>query len=388
MSQEKRLFIQQALLNRKESNQFRSLRDVVPLDGAMVSVEGKEMINFCSNDYLGLSRHTLLKERALQYIDLYGNGATASRLVCGNFTCFGDVEKKLAGLKGSEAALVLNSGFQANVSYLPALADRKSLIVADKLSHNSLIQGALLAKCKLIRFRHNDMSHLEQILSVNSKKDFSRIFIVTESVFSMDGDCCDLDVLENLAERYNAFLVIDEAHATGVFGDNGMGMACNRDVDLVMGTFGKACGSFGAYLASSKDIYDYLINYCSGVIYSTALPPSVIGSIDAALDLVPTMADKRRGLLAMSRYLRDSLNDLGFDTGLSSSQIIPIIIGSEEESVRLSTWLADNRIMASAIRPPTVERGKARIRLALSALHKKEQIDTLIDVLRKWRKKN
>lgn len=381
-------FIQQGLAARRASNQLRELQEVTPLAGAMVMAKGRKMINFCSNDYLGLAQHPLLTQRSIEYMKRFGNGATASRLVCGNFSCFVEIEEKLARLKGREAGLILNSGFQANVSYLAALADRHSLIIVDRLSHNSLVQGSLLARCQLLRFRHNDMQHLSEILADVSKKEFSRIFIVTESVFSMDGDCCDLETVESLARKYGAFLIVDEAHATGVFGENGMGRCCHRDVDLVMGTFGKACGSFGAYLASSEAVRQFLLNYCSGLIYSTALPPSVMGAIDAALDLVPGMDKERRELLALADFLRNSLAELGFDTGASSSQIIPLIVGSEEETILTSQWLADHGILASAIRPPTVENGRSRIRLALSVLHRKEHIEELLFVLGKWREKN
>ncbi len=343
------------------------------------------MYNFCSNDYLGLSRHPLLQERALQFVEKYGNGATASRLVCGNLSCYAEVEEKLAALKGSETALIFNSGFQANVSLLPALTDRHSLIIADKLCHNSLVQGSLLSRGTFLRYRHNDLENLTELLRKNSTKKYSRIFIVTESVFSMDGDLSDIVALKGLAEKYNAILLIDEAHATGVFGENGMGLTCGMDVDLVMGTFGKACGSFGAYITCSKDIADYLINYCSGLIYSTALPPSVLGAVDASLDLIPGMMPERQYLAEISAYLRDALNNLGFNTGQSNSQIIPVIIGSEKETIQLSEWLAEHSILASAIRPPTVDKGKARIRLTLSALHTKKHIDHLIHVLQKWR---
>jgi 8-amino-7-oxononanoate synthase len=382
---QKTLFIDQELLHRKERGQFRKLQTINPLETPFVLLNGQKMLNFSSNDYLGLARHPLLKERAIEYMELYGNGSTASRLVCGNFPCFDDLENKIALLKGSEASLLLNSGFQANSSFLPALADRNSLIVADRLSHNSLIQGSLLSRSKLVRFQHNDMAHLEKILADNSKNKFNRTFIVTESVFSMDGDRCDLDAVEFLAEKYQAFLVVDEAHATGVFGENGMGLACSRNFDLVMGTFGKACGSFGAYLACSQDIRDFMINCCAGLVYSTALPPSVIGSIDAALQLIPHMDAERAQLLSKADYLRDSLNELDFDTGDSSTQIIPIIVGSEEDTMRLAKWLVDHHILASAIRPPTVEAGRSRIRLALSVSHEQEHLDKLIDLLRKWR---
>jgi len=381
-------FIQEALHERAKDGQLRELRAITNLSGVMVETGGKRMINFSSNDYLGLARHPMLIERSARYLKEFGCGSTASRLVCGNLAIFDDLENELALLKGKEAALLLNSGYQANITYLAALADRHSLIIADRLSHNSLIQGAVLAPCQLLRFRHNDISHLETILKTVAAKRYARTFIVTESVFSMDGDLADLDAISELAERYGVFLIVDEAHATGVFGDNGMGLCCGRSVDLVMGTFGKALGSFGAYIACDQELRQFLINYCAGLIYSTALPPAVLGAISAALELVPTMGKQRQHLMALAEYFRNSLRELGFDSGSSASQIVPLILGSESRTLEAAAWLAERGVLATAIRPPTVEKGRARIRFALSAQHSMEQIDELLDLLKKWREKN
>ena len=377
-------FIDAELNQRIERRQLRRLRNVLPLNGIEININGRTMLNFCSNDYLGLSMHPLLKERSIEFIHKYGSGATASRLICGNFDFYERVESKLAQLKQTEAALVLSSGFQANISVIPALADRKALILSDQLNHNSLIMGCRLARCKVAVYRHNDLSHLEQLLAKNSDKGFSKIFIVTESVFSMDGDMVAIGALVDLAEKFNTFLIVDDAHATGVFGHQGMGLTCEHDIDLVIGTFGKAGGSFGAYLTCSKKLQSYMINCCSGLIYTTALPPSVLGAIDAALDLIPAMDEQRQTLQANAAYLRGSLHEMGWQTGSSSTQIIPIMIGKEADALELSNWLEENGILISAIRPPTVPEGASRIRLSLSALHTRNHIDRVIDVLKKW----
>jgi len=388
MVESKNSFVKEALLERAKAGQLRELATITPLSGVMVEVDGRRMINFSSNDYLGLARHPLLQERATQYLHEFGCGSTASRLVCGNLAIFDDLEEKLAGLKHKEAALLLNSGYQANITFLAALADRNSLIIADRLCHNSLIQGAVLSRCQLLRFRHNDLYHLDSILQTAAKKGYSRTFIVTESVFSMDGDLADLDGVLELAENYGAFMIVDEAHATGVFGDNGMGLCGSRPVDLVMGTFGKALGSFGAYLSCDAKLRQFLINYCAGFIYSTALPPPVLGAIAAALELVPTMNRQRQHLMTMAEYLRNSLVELGFDPGNSGSQIVPLILGSESRTLKAAAWLAERGVLATAIRPPTVEKGRSRIRFALSAQHTMAQIDELLDLLKKWREEN
>jgi 8-amino-7-oxononanoate synthase len=384
-NRDKLSFIDAEFNRRIEHQQLRQLRNVTPLNGIEITINGRTMVSFCSNDYLGLSMHPLLQERSIEFIHKYGSGATASRLICGNYDFYEPVENKLSQLKQVEAVLVLSSGFQANISVIPALADRHSLILSDQLNHNSLIMGARLARCKVKVYHHNDMAHLEQLISENVTKDFSRIFIVTESVFSMDGDMADMNALVMLAEKFNAFLIVDDAHATGVFGHQGMGLTCGHDIDLVIGTFGKAGGSFGAYLACSKKLRTYMINCCSGLIYTTALPPSVIGAIDAALDLIPLMGPERKLLQENSEYLRQAFHKMGWQTGSSSSQIIPIMVGSEAEALALSRWLEENGILISAIRPPTVPEGASRIRLSLSSLHTRKHIDRVIDVLQKWR---
>ncbi len=381
MIQNKYDFIDETLAERRKTGQLRSLKGMIPLPGARVMVEGRVLDNFSSNDYLGLSMHPLLRERALEYLDRYGAGATASRLICGTMDCCLALESKLAALKGTETALIFNSGYQANISLLPALADRRSLILSDNLNHNSLIKGAMLSRCRVIPFRHNDPDHLKRLLEENRDKDYSRLIIVTESVFSMDGDCADLGAICELAEDFGAWSMVDEAHATGVMGRRGMGLACGGKVDLAMGTFGKAGGSFGAYAACSKKLRDYLINCCSGFIYTTALPPAVLGAIDAALDLIPGLDEERARLRFHGDRLRRALNEGGFNTGKSSTQIIPIILGDEARTVNLSGKLAENGILASAIRPPTVPQGVSRIRLSLSAAHTLDQLDRLTGVL-------
>ncbi len=378
-------FIDGELDRRIERRQLRRLRSMVPLNGVEININGRAMLNFCSNDYLGLSTHPLLQKRSIEFIHKYGAGATASRLICGNYEIFDHVEEKLAALKQVEAALVLASGFQANISVIPALADQDSLILSDSLNHNSLIQGCRLARCKVIVYRHNNVSHLQQLLEENAGRGFSRVFIVTESVFSMDGDKADMGTLVGLAEEFNAFLIVDEAHATGVFGHQGMGLTCGHNVDLVIGTFGKAGGSFGAYLACSGKIRDFMINCCSGLIYSTALPPSVIGAIDAALELIPEMDHERAIVKKNAADLRAELHDMGWQTGQSSTQIIPLIIGKASDALAVSSRLEENGILITAIRPPSVPEGESRVRISLSALHTRSHIDQLVDVLKNCR---
>jgi len=378
-------FIDAELSDRRKRHRLRRLRELYPSAGAEVVVDGKRLTNFCSNDYLGLSRHPLVKQRAADYIARYGAGSAASRLISGNIECFTGLEKRLARLKQSPAALLGSTGFQTNVSVLPALADRNTLVCSDQLNHNSLIQGIRLARCRVAVYRHNDMAHLEGLLKSHQGLGFSRILIVTESVFSMDGDRSDLDILEHLAEAYQSILVVDDAHATGIFGENGMGMTCGRDIDVAIGTFGKAAGSFGAYVSGARKVIDFMVNCSPGFIYSTALPPAVLGAIDAALELIPAMDGEREELMEKAEWVRRQLHQAGWETADSSTQIIPVIVGSDENALDLSRFLEANGILATAIRPPTVPEGRARIRLSLTALHTWAHLERLTASLNIWR---
>ena len=374
--------IEDELQRRKSQHQLRELRPITPLSAVEVISGDRVMVNFSSNDYLGLSKHPLLQERARAFMEQYGTGSTASRLISGSYGCFDQVEKKLAELTQTDSALIFNSGFQANVTVLPALADPDALILSDQLNHNSIIQGAILSRCKKILYPHNDLKQLTSLLDTHHR-DHSRIIIVTESLFSMDGDKSGIDALVELSKTYNALLMIDDAHATGVLGAGGMGLACGKDVDVVIGTFSKALGSFGAYVACSKQMREYLINCCSGFIYSTALAPPVIGAIDAALDLIPKMKKDRKELQENASFLRKNLHGRGFNTGDSTTHIIPVIVGDEGDTLALSKQLDEAGYLATAIRPPTVPEGQSRIRLTLSTAHTQEQIEGLINTFSK-----
>ncbi len=343
------------------------------------------LLNFSSNDYLGLARHPHLAERAAAYAHAYGAGATASRLVCGTLPIHTALETRIATHKGREAAMLLATGWQANAAVLGALlrfAGPETLLFADELNHSSLVHGARIAGIKPIRFRHNNIADLEQRL-IETAANSSQRFIVTESVFSMDGDRADIARLRALAERHNAFLYIDEAHATGVLGPNGMGLCAHEPgIDLVMGTFSKALGGFGAYIAGSRPLIDFLQNACAGFIYTTAPPPPVLGAIDAALDLVPHMHAERARLAGMATRVRAAFAEMGVNTAASSTQIIPAMMGSAETALRLAADLRAQGVLAVPIRPPTVPEGTSRIRFALSAAHSDADIDRLITAMR------
>ena len=352
-------------------------------------IKGKWLLNFCSNDYLGLSSNLFLSERAKEFASNWGVGATSSRLICGNFEIFDHIEQKIAIAKKTESALILNSGFQANTTIISSLLDKKilhaePLVFSDRLNHSSIHEGCILAGIKQIRYKHLDLVHLENLLKKyeNTKRPK---FIITESIFSMDGDCVDLEALIYLKEKYNAFLYLDEAHSTGVLGKNGFGLSSDfpEKIDITIGTFGKALGSFGAYVACSKILRTFLINKCKGFIYSTPLPPMILGSIDAAIDIIPKMKTEREHLYKISNKFRNGLKDMGFNTGESTTQIIPLIIGDEKHTLEISKYLEKNGILALAIRYPTVPKGMSRIRFSLNAKHTDEEIEKALSVLKK-----
>jgi 8-amino-7-oxononanoate synthase len=366
-------------------NRRRALRDVVRLPGSRIKIgAGPVLLDFCSNDYLGLSFRPELISKVCEFANAHGAGAGASRLVAGNLAAFSAIEAKLAAGKGSEAALVFVSGVQANLTLLPALLDAKilgaePLVYADRLNHASLIQGCIAAGVRQIRFMHNDFAHLQDLLERD--KDLARPrFIVTESVFSMDGDCADIGQLSVLAEKYGAFLYIDEAHATGVLGANGFGLAHGIN-GLVMGTFSKGLGGFGAYAACSAALREFLVNRCGGVIYATALPPAVLGAMEAAIELIPSLTAARAHGQALAAELRRRLQAAGFDTGRSTTQIVPLILGDEARALALSAALEAAGFFAPAIRPPTVPPGTSRIRFTVSAAHGPENVAALADAV-------
>ena len=373
-------FVDRALAERTETQRLRSLQPITPDDAVQVIKQGRRLLNFSSNDYLGLSKHPALIQASQDYTARYGTGATASRLVTGTYEIHQQLEEKLAIACGREAALLFNSGFQANFSILASLLDQGSLVLCDRLVHNSLLQGALASRARLIRYPHSDLNRLEAILQKANQQSYDRVVIVTETVFSMDGDRSDVDALVGLAQRYNAILYLDDAHAIGVLGKDGMGLAAYRpEVDLVVGTFGKAFGAFGAFVACSAKLRSYLINCCPGFIYTTALPPAVIGAIDAALTLMPTLEADRLHLADLSDKLRSR-----FKASASNSQIVPLLLGDEAKTLQLSQWLEACGILAVTIRPPTVAIGTSRIRFALSSQHQPAHLDRLMDAIEQW----
>lgn len=373
--------MQQELQLLKEHSNLRRLPDIVH-DGRDVIVGGQRMLNLSSNDYLGLASDRRLREEFLSTLtpDTFMPSSSSSRLLTGNFTVYEELEAELVQLFGTEAALVFNSGYHANTGILPAVSDNRTLILADKLVHASLIDGIRLSAAKCIRYRHNDMLQLSRLLEENHT-EYRQIIIVTESIFSMDGDRADLPGLVQLKHKYdNVLLYVDEAHAFGVRGKQGLGCAeeadCIGDIDFLVGTFGKAAASTGAYIVCTRVIREYLVNRMRTLIFTTALPPVNIAWTVFILRKLVDMQDRREHLARISRTLREALQERGYACP-SVSHIVPMIVGPSTDTVLRAEALQRHGFYALPVRPPTVPEGTSRIRFSLTAAIKEEEIKVM-----------
>jgi 8-amino-7-oxononanoate synthase len=371
-------------LEGREARQTR--RQLAPLDGrapGRVTLDGRDCVDFSSNDYLGLSAHPAVVAAAREALARYGVGAGASRLMSGDLALHHELEEAVAEFKGTEAALVFTSGYQANTAVIPALVDRHDAVFADGLSHASLLDGVLLSRAKLIRFRHNDPGDLTALLEKHRGK-FTRALIITESIFSMDGDRAPLAEFVELKNRYDCRLYVDEAHATGVFGSHGQGCVgadgLTGQVDFVMATFSKALGGLGACLASSRLVVDYLVNAARGFIYTTALPPVILAANLAALSVCREEAGLGASLLERAGCFRTALRERGWDAR-GECQIVPVLVGESARALDLSAALAARGFRVLAVRPPTVPEGAARLRFSLCSAHTGEQLQAVLEAL-------
>lgn len=356
-------------------------------------------IDLSSNDYLGLSQNPEVIQSGVRYAEQYGAGATGSRLLSGNLPCFEELELHIAEFKRAPAALFLSSGYQANSAVLSALLSaplmpQTPLVFADKLIHASLHHACQRVGIVQNRFRHNDLNHLSSLLE-KEKDNPAPKWIVSETVFGMDGDLCPMTELAELALEYDASVYLDEAHATGVIGPQGRGLGALENDTIaqlksegrwvIMGTFSKAVGVSGSYICCSPALKDYLINRCTGFVYSTAPSPFVAGAVMKSLELIPQMQAQRDDLLNKAQKLRDTLNTHGLDTSLSTTHIVPVIVKESHLAVELKNHLIDQGFEVSAVRPPTVPRDSARIRMALNCKISGQDLDHLGESLTQWK---
>ncbi len=377
--------ISEELEELKSLDRYRVLPDITARLGKDIEVNGRRLLNLSSNDYLGLGDDTALLEGYLREFRLSSHAMTSSssRLLTGNHPLYDQLENALAALYNRQSAMVFNSGYHANIGILPALCNRHDLVLSDRLNHASIIDGMKIAEAPYQRYRHADYDHLEELLA-GAQGRYRQMFIVTESVFSMDGDLADLSRLVALKEKYGAFLIVDEAHGVGVFGVHGLGL-CEASgmvpqIDIITGTFGKALASTGAFAVMSSLVREYLLNTMRSFIFTTALPPVILGWSLLTLERQVSMFSERAALLQLAARLRHELTGRGFDVP-GESHIVPVITGGNDLAVALAERLKDAGFLCMPVRPPTVPEKGARIRISLRSTLQWEDIARIPEII-------
>lgn len=369
----------------KSKHLYRKFRVLDSMRGVRAKIERRDILLFCSNDYLGLSQHPEIIDALTRSARDFGAGAGASRLISGSSAPVRRLEEALAAFKQKERALVFASGYAANIGTISALCGKEDVVVVDKLNHASVVDGCRLSGASIRVYPHGDMSYLEKILKQSGR--FRRRLIVTDSLFSMDGDLAPLPEIVRLKERYGAWLMVDEAHGTGVFGARGRGVAehfgVEGTVDISMGTLSKAIGTMGGFIAGDGEMIDYLINRSRSFIFSTALPPAIAAASLQSVELITRDASLRKALWRNIERLAGGLKSLRLIGNNDLSPILPAIVGEEGKALRFSEQLFESGFLVPAVRYPTVPKGKARLRFSCSAAHCETDIDRLIEVLGK-----
>jgi glycine C-acetyltransferase/8-amino-7-oxononanoate synthase len=376
-------FLNEELKNLEEKGLYRKFKTLLSSQGVEVKIGDEIFINFCSNDYLGLANHPYVKLTMINAIEKYGIGSGASRLICGNMREQERLEEKLAKFKGEESCLVFPTGYMANLGVISTLLDVEDVVIIDRLNHASIIDGCKLSKAKIMVYSHVDMNSLEDVLK--KVKNFRRRLIVTDSVFSMDGDIAPLPDIIKLARKYHAMVMVDDAHATGVLGKNGRGIVEYYNMkdkpDIIMGTLSKAIGSLGGFICGSKSLIEYLKNKCRSFIYTTGIPPSLCASSIASLEIIEKNPEIIRKLWDNTYYLKEKLNNLNLNTLSSNTPIIPIVLGDEKKTIEVANKIQEKKILLIGIRPPTVPKGTSRLRITLTSNHTKIHIEELIKAI-------
>lgn len=376
----------------KENNLYPDIRIIDGQATPETIVDGKKVLMFSSNNYLGLSEHPQIVEAAIQATKKYGVGSDGSRLLSGNLKIHREFEEAIAKFKGGEDAIVWGSGYSANVGVISAMMnpikvvltsffERSPLVLSDELNHASIVDGVRLSKAKVVVYRHNDMNDLETKLKKYKNR---RKLVVTDSVFSMDGDIASLDKISKLCKKYNAMSMIDEAHATGVLGKTGHGslehfnLKAGKDIDIVLGTCSKALAASGGFVVANKELIEYLRIASRSYMFSTAMLPASSAALVEVLKVIESDQERREQLWKNADYARQGLHDLGFETFSSKTQIIPILVGKDSDAIEFSRRLYARGIFAPCVRWPAVPKEKARLRFTIMATHTKEQIDKLL----------
>ncbi|SEH57235.1 8-amino-7-oxononanoate synthase [Halobacillus karajensis] len=362
----------------KEKGLYRQLRTISPSGSSnKANVDGVEYLMASSNNYLGLAKDRRLVDTAIKTLKSYGVGSTGSRLTTGNTNLHKKLEKRIAAFKNDEAAIVFSSGYLANIGTLSSLAGKEDVILSDQLNHASIIDGCRLSHAKSIIYRHVDMEDLREKLIYS--QHYKRKFIITDGVFSMDGNIAPLGEIKELAEKYGAYIIVDDAHSTGVLGENGSGTADHLKVpvDVTVGTFSKAIGTQGGFVTGSRALINYLRNKARSFIFQTALPPSTIAATLKSIDIIESKLELQMELQQKVHLLRDELLEFGFDLRGGETPIFPIIIGNTNKTIDFSKRLEKEGIFAPAIRPPSVPKGESRIRLTIMATHTERDIQQI-----------
>lgn len=377
-------FIDQTLLELTQRGLKRKIRTIEGRQNREITIDGRKVLNFCSNNYLGLADDPRLGAAATASIVAEGFGAGASRLVCGNFSSHQKLEDCIAKFKGTERALLFNTGYIANMGIISSLYGRGDMIFSDKLNHASIIDGILLSGAEYKRYAHADMESLAAMLK--AAPESVKKLIITDSVFSMDGDIAPLPAIVALAKKYSAAVMVDEAHGLGVLGRNGKGavehFGLEGQVDIQMGTFSKAAGSFGAYCCGSARLIDFLINKARSFIYTTGLPPNVAAASLKGLEIIVKEPQRREKMWENTKFITNGLKEMGFDTLNTQTPIIPIVVKDSSLSVDFSEKLLAAGIFVSAIRPPTVSANTARLRVTVMATHTTEDLNRLLSIVK------
>jgi len=369
---------------RKKEGLFRQRQLVTSAQGPLIKINNEEYINFSSNDYLGFANNEKLKRCMIKAINKYGIGAASSPLLVGHLTPHKKLEDKLSQFLNRDAALVFPTGYQANLAIASALIDSNTVVLQDKLNHASLIDSALLSKGKLVRYRHNDIDHLKVLLEKHKQHD---LVIMTDGVFSMDGDYAKLKEIAGLCKKYNAFLIVDDAHGLGVLGKTGAGLLeelnlNQQQVPLLVGTFGKSFGASGAFVSGSQLHMEAFIQKARTYIYTTALLPAIAATMIEAIDLIVNGDELRKNIKDLIVHYKKLLKDSGLSQNESTSHIQPLIIGTANKTIATSNALNKKKLLVSAIRPPTVPKDTSRLRISINATHTKEQLNYLVNSIK------
>jgi glycine C-acetyltransferase len=386
MTTDKFAFIDEDVAALKEQGLFINIRTIGSPQHAWTVVDGRKVLNFCSNNYLGLADHPKLKEAAQKAIETWGVGPAAVRTIAGTMDIHLDLERRMAEFKRVESAISFQSGFVANQAAIPALVGREDVIFSDELNHASIIDGCRLSRAKIVRYPHCDPDGLEEVIAAEPKT-YTRAMVITDGVFSMDGDVAPLDRLYEVAQRHNLILMVDDAHGEGVLGEGGRGIVdhfgLHGKVDVEVGTFSKAFGVMGGCVAGSRRVMDYLRQKARPFLFSSAVTPADVAACIAAVDVLEESTELVDRLWGNTDYVKDEMKRLGFDTGVSTTPIIPVMLGEAPLAKEFSRRLLEEGLFAMAIGFPTVPRGKARIRVMMSATHTNEDLDKGLEIFAK-----